>query len=511
MAAAVRDIDIRQDGEEEIIGDFLCPISMVIMLDPVIAADGHSYERASIIGWFARQRELRQPILSPFTGAVLANTHLIANITLKKAIQEYQPLKQKMNAIRKETEELKSALSAQKESKRTLRKENQELRGKATERAKLELEHIQATTELNTIKTRIAETEVLLEKKNAELVRLTAALAKLTTENESIRETEAKKSVALENLQAVLTEKNAELVRLAAENESIRKMEAKKSVELNAALQAKIDTAFFIDRLMSPKIIDVIKKLEEYADLLQTPEKYRPVDTGYRIRQLEQTLPEEIRDARQISLKVLACFDKNTINLRQADQQLEKAKFLYYSGILHGRLLISSLSLLRDDDIATQHFTEAAEHGHCHAQYELGLIHIGCRTEKALYLFLYASMGGCQKSLREMCYLIDNGLIGEKCLTVVINKLRAEITTSQRRDAEIMQRRLLELENTLKPRLLVDLKFRIEAVIAQHEFTVMRDEWIAEQRRSTKSRKSAELKESAEQEEKKVFHQLRMH
>ena len=42
-----------------------CPISMEIMRDPVICADGHTYERAEIESWFANNRT------SPKTGAVL--------------------------------------------------------------------------------------------------------------------------------------------------------------------------------------------------------------------------------------------------------------------------------------------------------------------------------------------------------------------------------------------------------------------------------------------------------
>ena len=42
-----------------------CPISMEIMRDPVISADGHTYERAEIESWFANNRT------SPKTGAVL--------------------------------------------------------------------------------------------------------------------------------------------------------------------------------------------------------------------------------------------------------------------------------------------------------------------------------------------------------------------------------------------------------------------------------------------------------
>jgi len=43
----------------------LCPISCELMRDPVIAADGHTYERAAITrwieSWYANARGLAQP------------------------------------------------------------------------------------------------------------------------------------------------------------------------------------------------------------------------------------------------------------------------------------------------------------------------------------------------------------------------------------------------------------------------------------------------------------------
>ena len=54
------------------------------MIDPVMAADGHSYERREIQAWFARGKRT-----SPMTGAQLPHTHLTPNINLKKAIQNF--------------------------------------------------------------------------------------------------------------------------------------------------------------------------------------------------------------------------------------------------------------------------------------------------------------------------------------------------------------------------------------------------------------------------------------
>ena len=68
-----------------------------VMADPVMAADGHSYERAAIESWFAQQREiarhrLRRPLMlrSPWTNEVLDSAALIPNHTLRRVIEEYR-------------------------------------------------------------------------------------------------------------------------------------------------------------------------------------------------------------------------------------------------------------------------------------------------------------------------------------------------------------------------------------------------------------------------------------
>ena len=56
---------------------FLCPITQELMLEPVVAADGVSYERGAIESWFRTRREAGRPLTSPLTGAVLADTALV--------------------------------------------------------------------------------------------------------------------------------------------------------------------------------------------------------------------------------------------------------------------------------------------------------------------------------------------------------------------------------------------------------------------------------------------------
>ena len=63
--------------------ELICPISQEIMEDPVITADGHTYDRASISIW------LQNHNTSPITGLPLRDKVLIPNISLRYLIREY--------------------------------------------------------------------------------------------------------------------------------------------------------------------------------------------------------------------------------------------------------------------------------------------------------------------------------------------------------------------------------------------------------------------------------------
>mmetsp|Transcript_5799 Transcript_5799/g.8761 ORF Transcript_5799/g.8761 Transcript_5799/m.8761 type:complete len:725 (-) Transcript_5799:170-2344(-) len=75
-----------EDGEVAIPRGFICPISLEVMTDPVIAADGHSYERSMIEGWLGKSK------ISPMTNLALPHTNIITNTALKNAIVEFMEL-----------------------------------------------------------------------------------------------------------------------------------------------------------------------------------------------------------------------------------------------------------------------------------------------------------------------------------------------------------------------------------------------------------------------------------
>jgi uncharacterized membrane protein YqiK len=64
--------------------DFICPITYDKMKDPVVASDGHSYERSAI------EEILRGPHpLSPLTRATLG-TALVPNLNLRRRIEDHE-------------------------------------------------------------------------------------------------------------------------------------------------------------------------------------------------------------------------------------------------------------------------------------------------------------------------------------------------------------------------------------------------------------------------------------
>eukprot|EP01105_Mastigella_eilhardi_P004001 TRINITY_DN1528_c1_g1_i1.p1 TRINITY_DN1528_c1_g1~~TRINITY_DN1528_c1_g1_i1.p1 ORF type:complete len:269 (-),score=82.36 TRINITY_DN1528_c1_g1_i1:91-897(-) len=64
--------------------EMICPITRELMEDPVIIADGCSYERHAIAQWLQRNQ------ISPLTGRRLANAHVIPNLRLLSLIQEFR-------------------------------------------------------------------------------------------------------------------------------------------------------------------------------------------------------------------------------------------------------------------------------------------------------------------------------------------------------------------------------------------------------------------------------------
>ena len=67
--------------------EWLCPITLSILRDPVIAADGHTYERSEMEKWIAAAGS--RPARSPKTNEVLSSYQLLPNHALRNTINDF--------------------------------------------------------------------------------------------------------------------------------------------------------------------------------------------------------------------------------------------------------------------------------------------------------------------------------------------------------------------------------------------------------------------------------------
>ena len=77
----LRDLaDENEDAElNEKLLPLTCPITLEVMNDPVIAADGHSYERHAIRNFITRTTAMGKRLNSPVTGETLTTEELFSN------------------------------------------------------------------------------------------------------------------------------------------------------------------------------------------------------------------------------------------------------------------------------------------------------------------------------------------------------------------------------------------------------------------------------------------------
>jgi len=69
---------------------FLCPISRVIMKDPVIASDGRNYDRGTLTQWMKTCDREHRPRKSPMSGGIL-NDNVFPNVELRGRIEAAHP------------------------------------------------------------------------------------------------------------------------------------------------------------------------------------------------------------------------------------------------------------------------------------------------------------------------------------------------------------------------------------------------------------------------------------
>ena len=87
--------------------DFNCPILHDLLIDPVVASDGFTYERNAIEEWIRTSGGRDGGPRSPMTNAPLRDVVLTANKALKAAISAY---KEYLPVVEREKKDLELAI-----------------------------------------------------------------------------------------------------------------------------------------------------------------------------------------------------------------------------------------------------------------------------------------------------------------------------------------------------------------------------------------------------------------
>ena len=114
----VDDAILRREVEEEMPEGHscVCPINQSVMNDPVMASDGHTYERDAI------QKHIRLKLAegadanSPLTGELLAHHNVTTNHTHKKSIEE--EIERRIKEKRRQEKEYKAQQGGSSSGKR---------------------------------------------------------------------------------------------------------------------------------------------------------------------------------------------------------------------------------------------------------------------------------------------------------------------------------------------------------------------------------------------------------
>ena len=69
--------------------EYLCSLTKQLMIDPVICADGATYEKAVIEKWIANLQKMNAKLISPTTGEEMSHPHLVPNFSIKLLITSF--------------------------------------------------------------------------------------------------------------------------------------------------------------------------------------------------------------------------------------------------------------------------------------------------------------------------------------------------------------------------------------------------------------------------------------
>jgi hypothetical protein len=95
---AVPLVSVAVDPEEELVQALVCPLTLEMMENPVLAMDGFTYERSAIEAFFRHTKHSGQLLTSPMSRRVLESERLLPNRALKAVIEARKRMRMNVRA-----------------------------------------------------------------------------------------------------------------------------------------------------------------------------------------------------------------------------------------------------------------------------------------------------------------------------------------------------------------------------------------------------------------------------
>lgn len=276
--SAVREISLVSKELLEIPNEFLCPITLEVMREPVIAADGHTYEKTAMERWLAGGHRT-----SPKTNLPLAHTTLTPNRALRSAIETYtsaMPTIQQAEIQRhQETLNLQAIIKLREEELSTKKSSSEiekdelvrtigqleealKIREEMVKRAKVEHEEIEKILQLERAK---AEKKLqLLETKAREQA------------EKMLAEERAKIAPLAQKLDKILT---AEQEKIAVKQERVKELMSLRESMLQSSTSSSSQSMVTLGTPTTPSLLSLFNRGQTTSVLQPAPSSFQEIIT----------------------------------------------------------------------------------------------------------------------------------------------------------------------------------------------------------------------------------------
>lgn len=344
--------------------EFLCPITQEIMVDPVVAADGSTYERKAIEDW------LKGHDTSPTNNLLLPHKYLNPNLVLKNLINDFKKSQAEQQAQQeKQVREIEELQEQQKKQEKDIGELQTKLALQEVSRSALEQE---IKTKEEQLKKQVAENKTQQQK----ITELMSDLSQLKGEVENLKRRDKAHAGSLKELKRGFEQQLEQTKKELADKLSENNAQEQAILGLKSQLQSIQNQLEDSQKQLADKFLERSTQEQEILRLKNELEAKQiqaaQLDDSKRL-QGESIDPAEIQYRAGIShmkgefLQGIPIFYLDAAMCFDTAAQLGHPDARFYIGAFHA----IGVGVVQNEERALFFLHQAAEQGHTGAQYFL--------------------------------------------------------------------------------------------------------------------------------------------